>query len=83
MINKQIIMGKLIRSLYFKHVTLDENKLKSHDNYKIMLEQCRPIRLTFLDKLKIFCKYNFSFCSKLKCLKFQDDILYDKGTKIV
>ena len=32
MINKQIIMGKLIRSLYFKHVVLDENKLKSHDN---------------------------------------------------
>ena len=49
----------------------------------MLIEQCRPMKLSFLDKLKIFCKYNFPICSKCRLLKFKDDVLYDKGTEIV
>ena len=49
----------------------------------MLIEQCRPIKLSFLDKLKIFCKYNFPISSKCSLLKFKNDALYDKGNDIV
>ena len=49
----------------------------------MLIEQCRPIKLSFLDKLKIFSKYNFPICSRCRLVEFKDDVLYDKGTEIV